>query len=156
MCEQRKHDSVGAGKGECRGYPTAVALTAAGRRSYGARHSAERADDRVGATLLVIDSTRAAVIVVLAGLAGIVVLGAFAMSQTDGDMASIATAAFGVIGSVVAAFFGVHSGASMARGEAAKTERMLVSMMDDDKKKEMNELLDRAARAAKAPQSERG
>jgi ABC-type transport system involved in cytochrome bd biosynthesis fused ATPase/permease subunit len=108
--------------------------------------SANRRYDRA------IDATKAAVIVIVAGLVVIAALGALAMFKTEGDMAPIATAAFGVIGSVVGAFFGVHAGASVTRREAQKTQKLLATMMDDGAKKDaVNEVLD-----ASVPRSERG
>ena len=105
-----------------------------------------------------IDSTEAAVIVVVAGLLVIGGLAAYAMTKSD-DMAPLASAAFGVIGSVVGAFFGVHAGAGMAsrasdhareatenaRREAAKTQRMLVLMLPEGQQKQaMNDIISRS------------
>jgi hypothetical protein len=125
------------------------------------RHVARRA------TLRDIDTTRAAVIVVVAGLIVIAGLGYYAMHKSD-DMAPVASAAFGVIGSVIGAFFGVHAAVDSARRESdnaraasedartearaasehartesTKTQRMLVSMMDSDQQKqEMYKIID--------------
>jgi uncharacterized membrane protein YeaQ/YmgE (transglycosylase-associated protein family) len=96
------------------------------------------------------------VYIVVAGLLVIAGLGAYAMYKSEGDMAPLAAAAFGVIGSVVGAFFGVHAGAGMARRESERahleskaTQRMLVAMMDDEqRKKEVKEILDRSEPSA--------
>lgn len=49
--------------------------------------------------------------VVVIGLVVLAVLGGFAMAYSgEGDMVPVATAAFGVIGSVVGSFFGFHAG----------------------------------------------
>jgi uncharacterized membrane protein YeaQ/YmgE (transglycosylase-associated protein family) len=80
-------------------------------------------------------------LVVVIGLVALVILGVAAMILgTAGDMGTIATAAFGVVGSVVGAFFGVHAGlgesnrvGSEFRQEAMKGQ-MLIGMMAEDKK----------------------
>ena len=89
-----------------------------------------------------------AVLVVVTGLAGLVILAAVAMfSASTGDMSTIATAAFGVIGSIIGAFFGVHAGLGdrsrlddERRVEAAKSQ-MLAAMMPAESKKAALEML---------------
>jgi hypothetical protein len=81
--------------------------------------------------------------VVVSGLVAVVILGGLAMwLASTGDMQTIAAAAFGVIGSVVGAFFGVHAGLGdrerMERNreiEATKSQMLAVMVpenhMDD-------------------------
>lgn len=87
-------------------------------------------------------------VVVVVGLAALVVLGVIAMvSASTGDMGTISTAAFGVIGSVIGAFFGVSAGLgdrervdNERRIEATKGQ-MLAAMMPEDKKTDALEML---------------
>jgi hypothetical protein len=89
-----------------------------------------------------------AVIVVVTGLAGLVTLAAIAMfADSTGDMSTIATAAFGVIGSIIGAFFGVHAGLGdrsriddERRVEAAKSQ-MLAAMMPEESKQAALDML---------------
>jgi len=89
-----------------------------------------------------------AVIVVVTGLTGLVTLAAIAMfADSTGDMSTIATAAFGVIGSIIGAFFGVHAGLGdrsrlddERRVEAAKSQ-MLAAMMPEESKQAALEML---------------
>ena len=84
--------------------------------------------------------TNAALVVVAIGLFALTALGIAAMVLADeGDMGTIATASFGVIGSIVGAFFGVHAGLGDRqrieeghRNEAAKSA-ILLGMLPDDK-----------------------
>jgi uncharacterized membrane protein YeaQ/YmgE (transglycosylase-associated protein family) len=83
-----------------------------------------------------------ALMVVVAGLIVLAVLGVVAMlSASTSDMGPISTAAFGVIGSVVGAFFGVRAGLGdrervdrERRLEATKGQ-MLAAMMPEENKK---------------------
>jgi uncharacterized membrane protein YeaQ/YmgE (transglycosylase-associated protein family) len=90
-----------------------------------------------------------ALLVVVAGLVVLVVLGVVAMPLASArDMGTIATAAFGVIGSVVGAFFGVRAGL----GDRERVQRelqleatkgqMLAAMMPEKSKKEALEILE--------------
>jgi hypothetical protein len=79
--------------------------------------------------------------VVVSGLAALVILGALAMAfASTGEMQTIATAAFGVIGSVVGAFFGVHAGLGdrqrleLDRDLEATKGQMLAAMMPEDQR----------------------
>ena len=89
-----------------------------------------------------------ALLVVITGLAVLVVLGVVAMlSASSNDMGTIASAAFGVIGSVVGAFFGVRAGLGdrervhrELRIEATKGQ-MLAAMMPEENKPAALEML---------------
>jgi hypothetical protein len=79
--------------------------------------------------------------VVVVGLVAVVILGGLAMGfASTGDMQTIAAAAFGVIGSVVGAFFGVHAGlgdrerADGQRQLEATKGQMLAAMMPENQK----------------------
>jgi hypothetical protein len=88
-----------------------------------------------------------AALVVGIGLLALVALGFAAMFSADeGDMSTIATAAFGVIGSVVGAFFGVHAGI----GAGDRMQETLTGMVDDKEAKidAMQQELDEARRTA--------
>jgi hypothetical protein len=88
------------------------------------------------------------VLVVVTGLVGLVILAAVAMfSASTGDMSTIATAAFGVIGSIIGAFFGVHAGLGdrsrlddERRVEATKSQ-MLAAMMPQESKQAALDML---------------
>jgi hypothetical protein len=89
-----------------------------------------------------------AVTVVVTGLVGLVILGIIAMAlASDGEMNTIATAAFGVIGSIIGAFFGVHAGLGERgrlederRVEATKSQ-MLAAMLPEDSKEAALDML---------------
>jgi uncharacterized membrane protein YeaQ/YmgE (transglycosylase-associated protein family) len=89
-----------------------------------------------------------ALLIVVAGLIALVTLGVVAMFlASTGDMGSIATAAFGVIGSVVGAFFGVHAGLGdrkrldRERQLEATKGQMLAAMMPEANKKDALDML---------------
>jgi len=89
-----------------------------------------------------------AVLVVVTGLTGLVILAAIAMfAASTQDMSTIATAAFGVIGSIIGAFFGVHAGLGdrsrlddERRVEAAKSQ-MLAAMLPEESKEAALDML---------------
>jgi hypothetical protein len=77
-------------------------------------------------------------VVVVAGLVVLLVLGWVALAKApDDEMNTVAAAAFGVIGSVVGAFFGVHAGVRERRraDEAHQniTEKLTDTMMEQAK-----------------------
>ena len=82
-----------------------------------------------------------ALLVVVIGLLALMILGVVAMlSASTGDMSTISTAAFGVIGSVVGAFFGVHAGlgdrkrVDAERQVEATKGQMLAAMLPDEQR----------------------
>jgi hypothetical protein len=86
--------------------------------------------------------------VVVSGLIALVILGALAMAfASTGDMQTIATAAFAVIGSVVGAFFGVHAGlgdrqrVARDRDLEATKGQMLAAMMPENQRAAALEVL---------------
>lgn len=86
--------------------------------------------------------------VVVIGLVALVILGGLAMVfASAGDMQTIATAAFGVIGSVVGAFFGIHAGlgdrdrVERKRELEATKGQMLAVMMPEHQQKAALEVL---------------
>jgi len=90
--------------------------------------------------------------VVVIGVIAVAALGGLAMSlASTGDMQTIATAGFGVIGSLVGAFFGVHAGLGDRQRverdlelEATKSQ-MLALMVPETEQKHAREMVERYA-----------
>jgi hypothetical protein len=87
-------------------------------------------------------------LVVMAGFIALVVLAVVAMlAAPTNDMGAIASAAFGVIGSVVGAFFGVHAGigdrerVDRQRQTETKKVQMLATMMPEDSQSDARQVL---------------
>jgi hypothetical protein len=89
-----------------------------------------------------------ALLVVVTGLLALLILGVVAMlSASTGDMSTISTAAFGVIGSVIGAFFGVHAGlgdrkrVDAERQVEATKGQMLAAMLPDEQREAALDML---------------